>query len=82
MAGCQLPTLLGGQVLFGCDLHAAKTTATQCSFLKVGNNFVITASGGVDIDSWAVAGKNEVDARVKEKQGQAAAPAQAAWWWN
>jgi len=83
LAGCQLPTLFANQCQAACDeLNAAKTTATQCSFLRIGNNFVITASGGVDIDSWAVAAKSEVDEQVKETRAKAVAPARASWWWN
>ncbi len=59
-----------------------ETLSTKCSYLKIGRNYVITASGGVQIESWEVASKTKVDAEVKQIHSKAAAPADSAWWWN
>jgi hypothetical protein len=83
LAGCPLPAVFAGQSPVGCDkLNAAKSTATLCSHIQIGKNHVITASGGVDLDSWAVAAKSEVDQQVKQTHAKAVAPARSGWWWN
>ena len=72
-ASLELPTLLGQndklQLFAG---HAPQTVATQCSFVKRSREFLITASGGVDITSWQVADKSVTDQAVSKVRGQAA----------
>ena len=78
----------------GCDLSALtrsdsdvvleawnppKTVATQCSFTKQGRNYLITASGGVQIESWQVADRSQVDTRVKQVY-QKATKTSDRWW--
>jgi hypothetical protein len=60
---------------------APKHVATQSSFLKVGREYIITASGGVEITSWEVASKSEVNASIKELHNSRTAPAKN-WWAN
>jgi len=60
--------------------HSPKTVDTQCSFLKSGRSYIITASGGVDIDSWKVASNSQVSNELAT-QHAAAKPARH-WWWN
>lgn len=61
--------------------NAPKTLATQSSFMKKGRNYIITASGGVQIESWQVADKSEVNAQITEVRRQAASST-SSWWWN
>ncbi len=60
--------------------NAPKTVDTQCSFLKSGRSYIITASGGVDIDSWKVASTAQVS-NTLATQHAAIKPAKH-WWWN
>jgi hypothetical protein len=62
--------------------HAPQSVSTQCSYLKIGRNYVITASGGVQIESWEVASNSEVDGQLKKVRTKAAAPTETAWRWN
>jgi hypothetical protein len=62
--------------------QAPKVVGTQCSYVKIGRNWVITSSGGVQIESWQVASQQEVSPQVKEIHAKAAAGARDAWWWN
>jgi hypothetical protein len=60
-----------------------KQVATQASATKKGRNWVITASGGVLVESWQVADKSVMDEATGKVRGQAARPADARhWWWN
>lgn len=61
------------------SFDAPKTVSTQCSFTKRGREFLITASGGVQIESWHVASKSKVDARVGNAY-EKAADAGSDWW--
>jgi hypothetical protein len=82
-AGLELPTLLGQndklQLFAG---PAPKSVATQCSFVKRSREFLITASGGVDITSWQVASKSVTDQAVKQVREHAAAKTSGNVWWN
>jgi hypothetical protein len=61
---------------------APKTVASQASVLKKGTNWVISASGGVLLNSWAIAAKtqqSEAPAQVRTKAGPGATKS---FWWN
>ena len=59
-----------------------KTVPTQCSFARLSRSWLVTASGGVTVDSWAVADKSEVDAKVGEVAQVALKRSTDRWWWN
>lgn len=61
--------------------HAPQSVSTQCSYFKIGRKFVITASGGVQIESWQVASKSQVDGQLKEVHSKAV-PTEKTWRWN
>ena len=64
------------------QLPAPRTVDPQCSFVKIGRNYVITASGGVQIESWEVASKNVVTPQLKSVHAEGTPGAAKAWWWN
>ncbi|MBX9790040.1 MAG: DUF1598 domain-containing protein [Pirellulales bacterium] len=82
-AECSLPTLVGTDALPAAKFEAPRQVDSKASFFKKGSNWIISASGGVLINSWAAAGKTEPDggalAPVREKAGSDEA---ATWWWN
>jgi hypothetical protein len=81
-AKLELPTLLGSDSELKLEKWMApKTVATQSSFLKAGREYIITASGGVDVTSWEVASKSEVVSEVKTTKEGVKLPAKA-WWAN
>jgi hypothetical protein len=56
---------------------------TACSFVNIKGNYVVTASGGVQVDSWAVAGNTEIDAELAKQSAVALAAKDGNnWWWN
>lgn len=86
-AGCSLPLLLSGKSgdtrLMIDSWNPPKKVATQASALKKGRTWIITASGGVQIESWEVASRQEVDKKTKEVHTQATPPkASQEFWWN
>ena len=77
-AGLDLSVLASDEIPFE-SFDAPKTVSTQCSFTKKGKDFLITASGGVQIESWQVADKSQVDPRVA-KTYEKASQAGDTWW--
>lgn len=56
---------------------------TQCSYVNIKGNYVVTASGGVQVDCWAVAENTEIDTDlVKTSAVALAAKDGNRWWWN
>lgn len=81
VAGCQLPLL--------CENHGAleveqwqtpKTIDPHCSFLRSKNEWIVTASGGVQIESWEVADHAQISAELAGRR--TSLPKDHAWWWN
>ena len=63
-AGCELPCLSGASGEFQMESWPApKTVSTQCSVIKRGRDYLITASGGVQIDAYRYAARSEVSTR-------------------
>jgi hypothetical protein len=80
-AQLEIPTLQGtSSKLQLVSWSAPKAVATQCSFIKRGSDYLITASGGVEIASWEVASKSAVRAEVGAvRQKEASKVAGAVW---
>jgi len=82
-ASLSLPTLQGKDSKFELvNWPAPKNVATQCSFVKRGSEYIITASGGVEINSWDVASKSVINPAVGEVRGKAIATTPGSLWWN
>jgi hypothetical protein len=80
-----LPQLTSAQGKTALDAwNAPKKVATQSSATKKGNNWVITASGGVSINSWEAADKAVVQPAISATRDKAKAVAGASegLWWN
>jgi hypothetical protein len=74
-ANVELPLLASADSPFKHEeWNSPAKVATQSSFLKVGREYIITASGGVEVTSWEVASKSEVSADVKKLRDEHKAP--------
>ncbi len=80
--GVDISTLLSDDVRLE-SRPVPTTLPTQCSFVNVAaKGYIVTASGGVQVDSWSVAENSEVVSGT-EKIGQIALASRAdRWWWN
>ena len=54
----------------------------QCSFIRGRSGWIVTASGGVDIDGFGVVENQIVDNAVRETRETAIASAGETWWWD
>ena len=80
--GCDLSLLLDEKQITVAEYHAPKTIASQASVLRQGRGWVVSISGGVDINSWAVLEKAEVSADLATTRKGALSAAGKRWWWD
>lgn len=80
-AHCELPELTSakGRTVLEA-LPAPKKVATQSSATKRGSNWIITASGGVAVDSWQAADKAELSPAAAAVREKAKAAGDNLWW--
>lgn len=81
-AGFSMPVLTSPQQLSTAQFDAPKQVDSKASFLRKGDNFVISASGGVLIDSWGIASKSEVNPGLASERQKALPTDSKRWWWN
>jgi len=81
-AAFSMPLLTGAEVLNPEEFFAPKQVDTQASLMKKGRNWVITASGGVLVNSWDVVNRVESGAAPAAVHAKAAPGQNAQWWRN
>ena len=83
LADLELPLLAtnDGPLAFEAR-NAPRAIAAQCSFLRTRKGWVVTASGGVQVESWQVASQTEVVPNMALKRESLGAGPNDAWWWN
>lgn len=80
-AHLELPTLQGpDSKLKLVSWPAPKLVSTQCSFIKRDREYLITASGGVAIDSWQAASKSVAKPEVGAIRQKATGKVGGLWW--
>ena len=82
-SGCSLQLLTSSDSnLMPFRWFAPKTVPPQCSFLKTRTGWVVTASGGVQIESFQVASRVETTEAIGQVRDHAGKPKGKDWWWN
>jgi hypothetical protein len=81
-AGNSLPMLMGSPELKPDVFIAPKQVDSMASVLQKGRGWIISVSGGVAINSWAIVDKAKPDGAVAAIRTKAAAAAATNWWWN
>ncbi len=80
-AGCSLPLLTGEANDLRLETwHAAKKISPEVSFLRTRNSWIVSASGGVQIESWQVASLTQADPRVHAVHTRATPRGKSLWW--
>ena len=59
-----------------------KSVAPQCSFVYGRGGWIVTASGGVDVNGFEVVQNQETDSAVADSRTKALAASGDSWWWN
>lgn len=83
-AQCDLSHLMGSSGEIELDQFAIpKSVEPQCSFVRGASGWVVTASGGVDVNAFEVVQSQQVDPAVASVRTRATpAVASQTWWWN
>ena len=80
--GLEMPEILGmSNAMATPSWTVPKTVSTQCSFVKLKDAWLVSASGGIQLDSWGVAEKTETVADLSAVAAKAM-PRTGRWWWN
>jgi len=80
-AGYSMPTLLDDGAVKADAFHAPKHVATISSVLVKRGTPIISASGGVAINSWAIADRVKTSDTIEPIRAKAAFPKSADPWW-
>lgn len=64
------------------EFNLPKQVDTKCSFVKASSGYILSASGGVQINSWADASQSETGDNLKPLRSQVAENRGKGWWWN
>jgi hypothetical protein len=80
---CRLDLLIDAKLLPIEEYQVPKQVATQASLVKKGHNYIVSASGGVLFQPWAVIRDSKTDASAVVARGKVVETAKATtWWWN
>jgi hypothetical protein len=83
VAGCDISVLKGAKGgVETAHLAIPKTIDPHCSFIKGAAGWVVSASGGVQVDSWSVVEKQIVDSKLDAVREENDAKVGQPWWWN
>lgn len=81
-AGLETPAILGLTNAAVTPSHTVpKVVPAQCSFVRIAQSWLVSASGGVQLDPWGVAANSEVVPGVAAVKASAATSGDS-WWWN
>jgi hypothetical protein len=61
---------------------APRTTPSRASFVPRGQEYIVSISGGVDLDVWAVLDKTSERIELGRVRASVAAPRATPWWWD
>jgi hypothetical protein len=79
-AGLTMPRLMEEEVL--ASYNAPRQVASQASFLKRRRGWLISTSGGVQMDPWYIADQVEVAEPLADTRSSAEQVSSETWWWN
>jgi hypothetical protein len=81
-AGCHLSLLLDEKQLAVANYAVPKSVDSRASLIRKGHDWILSLSGGVQIDSWSVL--NRVETRqILSITRRDATPVEAGrWWWD
>lgn len=81
-AGYSMTLLLDPSELETAEFVAPKAVDSKASLLKKGRNWVISASGGVKVNSWSIADLVEQSDEPADARERSAPRDRTRWWWN
>jgi hypothetical protein len=80
-AGLEMGALLDADQLPIEEFLTPKQIATKASFIETRDNYIISSSGGVAINSWGTADRKETTDKLAPVRTEAVASQSKTWWW-
>ncbi|MGV3483964.1 MAG: DUF1598 domain-containing protein [Planctomycetaceae bacterium] len=80
LAGCDLSHLMGSVDVEKYQIP--QTVDPQCSFVRGRSGWIVTASGGVDVNAFEVVEQQVTTPELADVRNRRAAAVAATWWWN
>ena len=81
-AGLELTTMLSADRYPTHEYKVPRQVDSKASFVEVRNGFLMSVSGGVQINSWGEASRKEVSSELANLRPQINERRGKAWWWN
>ncbi len=79
----EIPAINGTTDVIATNAYPVpKSVGTECSFVRMANSWLVSASGGVQLDSWKVAQTTEIVPELASVATTASVRAADRWWWN
>ncbi|HMC10073.1 MAG TPA: DUF1598 domain-containing protein, partial [Pirellulaceae bacterium] len=80
--GCDVSLLLDENRIAVAQYSVPKTVDSQASLVRKGKDWILSLSGGVQVDSWSVLEHVETRAKLGETRRDAQAANADRWWWD
>jgi hypothetical protein len=81
-ANCDLSLLLDEKRLAVADYQVPKTIDSRASLVRRGSDWILSLSGGIQIDSWSVLNHVETMPDLANTRQSATLPTSNRWWWD
>jgi len=81
-ARCDLSLLLDEKRLAVAEYRVPKTIDSRASLIRRGPDWILSLSGGIQIDSWSVLNLVDVKTELATTRQSAAPPSTTRWWWD
>jgi len=81
-AGCDLGLLMDAKRLAVAEYHVPKAIDSRASLVRKDRQWIISVSGGVEIDSWSVLDSPAVEPSLADARKRSAAGDGLRWWWD
>ncbi len=81
-SGLEIPLFVDATQLPTPVYNTPKTVPTQCSFVRLTGSMLVTASGGVQVDSWSVVEQTEIVNDLATTRSAALQSSAKQFWWN
>ena len=81
-ADISAPAITGTETISLPKWNVPQTVPSQCSFMHMQRSLMVTTSGGVIVNSWAVAGNTVASSKLNSLNEKTLNSQGDRWWWN
>jgi hypothetical protein len=82
VAACDLKIMLDGSRLRGPQFHVPKSIGSRATVVRGRRGWLVSVSGGVDLDSWSVLSSVQTSQPLKSIHDRASKKTSGNWWWD